>query len=201
MQQAQSAAPGYPAPRQKVYIVHGYTASPGDHWFAWLAGRLARDGVAVEVLPMPDSSAPDAAAWDAFLDAAIARRDADTFLVGHSLGCIAIVRHLLRDRAARYGGMVLVAGFAESLAGLEELDGFVARVGAIEGVRATVGRRSVIAARDDEIVPHAATERLAARLDADFLTVEKGGHFLGREGFTSFPLVYEQLAAMLRAAV
>lgn len=185
---------------QQLYIVHGYTATPHDHWFPWLKGRLEADGVAVEVLRMPDADAPAAAAWDAFLDAAITRRDENTFLVGHSLGCIAIVRHLLRDRAARYGGMVLVAGFAEPLAGLEALDGFVEGVGAIEGLRETAGRRSVIAARDDEIVPHAATERLAARLDAAFLTVEQGGHFLGREGFTAFPLVHEELAAMMRVA-
>lgn len=197
MQESDRAAP---APRRQVYIVHGYTATPADHWFPWLKERLAADGVAVEVLPMPGSDAPVAAAWDAFLDAAILRRDEDTFLVGHSLGCIALVRHLLRERTARYGGMVLVAGFAESLAGLGELDGFVDGVTNIERLRETVGRRAVIAARDDEVVPHAATERLAARLDATFLTVEKGGHFLGREGFTAFPLVHEQLSAMMRQA-
>lgn len=200
MQQAQSAAPGHPARRRQVYIVHGYTASPGDHWFPWLAERLERDGAAVEVLPMPDSGAPAAAAWDAFLDAAIARCDEHTFLVGHSLGCIAIVRYLLRSKTARCGGVVLVAGFAEPVAGLAELDEFVAGVGTIEDLREAVDCRCVIAARDDEAVPYAATERLAGRLDADFLSVEKGGHFLGREGFTAFPLVHEQLAAMMRRA-
>lgn len=197
MQQADIAA----SRRQHVYVVHGYTATPGDHWFPWLKARLEADGVGVEVLPMPDSSQPVAAAWDAFLDARVVRHDEDSFLVGHSLGCIAIVRHLLQTRGAACGGMVLVAGFAEPLRGIPELDGFVAGLGALEDLRQTVARRTVIAAADDEVVPHAATQRLAARLDAQFVTVERGGHFLGREGYTEFPLVYERLAAMMRLAL
>lgn len=198
MQQSDSAAP-----RRQVYVVHGYTASPADHWFPWLKERLEREGVDVAVLAMPDSDRPDAAACDAFLDAQAVRRDAHTWFVAHSLGCIAVVRHLLQtqraDRAA-CGGVLLVAGFAEAVPGLPELDGFVEGVGSIERLRETVRHRSVIASRDDESVPYAATRRLAARLDAEFLTVEQGGHFLGREGFTEFPLVHAQLSAMLRAA-
>lgn len=100
---------------------------------------------------------------------------------------------------AHYGGMVLVAGFAEPLPDYPELDGFVAGVGALHGLRAAVGRRVVIASRDDEVVPHAMTRRLASQLGAAFFTVEQGGHFLACEGFTAFPLVHEQLAAMMRA--
>lgn len=197
MQLSNSARPD--GARRQVYIVHGYTAGPQDHWFPWLAQRLSEEGVDVAVLPMPDSDRPSAAAWDAFLDARIVRRDPGVFLVGHSLGCIALVRHLLADRTARYGGMVLVAGFAEPLAGIPELDPFLAGVDGIDRLRENVAGCCVIAARDDAIVPHAATERLAARLDAALVSVEKGGHFLGREGFTTFPLVYEQLAAIMRA--
>ncbi|MET0982131.1 MAG: alpha/beta hydrolase [Telluria sp.] len=203
MQQSDSAAQVRTARRKQVYVVHGYTASPADHWFPWLEARVASEGVDVDVLAMPDSDRPVAAAWDAFLDARAVRRGEDTFFVAHSLGCIAVVRHLLRtqraDRAS-CGGVVLVAGFAEPVPGLPELDGFVDGVGSLEQLRETVRHRSVIASRDDEAVPHAVTHRLAERLDAEFLTVEQGGHFLGCEGFTEFPLVYAQLSAMLRAA-
>lgn len=180
----------------QVYIVHGYTARPNDHWFPWLQERLAADGIDVAVLPMPDPDQPVAQAWDAFLATHAARRDSDIFFVAHSLGCIAVVRHLLKTGAA-CGGMLLVAGFAEPVPGLEELDGFVTGVDGIEGLRETVGERVVIAARDDEAVPFDATRRLAEKLDARFIPLERGGHFLGREGFTEFPLVYEQLLAML----
>lgn len=181
----------------QVYIVHGYTARPADHWFPWLRERLAVDGIDVAVLPMPDPDQPIAQAWDAFLGTHASRPESDTFFVAHSLGCIAVVRHLLKTGAA-CGGMVLVAGFAEPVPGLEELDGFVAGVDGIEGLRKTAGQRVVIAARDDEAVPFDATRRLAEKLDARFIALERGGHFLGREGFTEFPLVYDQLAAMLK---
>jgi len=181
----------------QVVIVHGYTARPADHWFPWLQERLAADGIDVAVLSLPDPDQPIAQAWDAFLGTHASRPESDTFFVAHSLGCIAVVRHLLKTGAA-CGGMVLVAGFAEPVPGLEELDGFVAGVDGIEGLRETVGERVVIAARDDEAVPFDATRRLAEKLDARFIALERGGHFLGREGFTEFPLVYDQLAAMLK---
>ncbi|KQQ89243.1 hypothetical protein ASF77_11370 [Massilia sp. Leaf139] len=187
--------------RRQVYIVHGYTAAPTDHWFPWLKERLAADGIGVDILPMPDPDNPVPQDWDAFLDERIVRRDADTYLVAHSLGCIGVVRHALQARDARYGGMLLVAGFMAPVPGLPALDGFSADLGPIGELRTRVRRRTVIASRDDASVPYAMTQELAARLDADFVTVERGGHFLGREGFTAFPLVYERLAAMMGLAV
>ncbi|MCR3908893.1 alpha/beta hydrolase [Aeromonas hydrophila] len=37
----------------RVFIVHGYTASPHSHWFPWLKARLEARDIRVEVLAMP----------------------------------------------------------------------------------------------------------------------------------------------------
>lgn len=94
------------------------------------------------------------------------------------------------------GGIVLVSGFSEPLPGLPQLDEFLATAGNLARIRKTVLHRIVIAARDDSIVPYALTSRLAQRLRAHLVTVDRGGHFLGSDGFTEFALAYEHLKTM-----
>lgn len=171
-------------------------AQPSDHWFPWLKKRLVDEGFDVDILPMPNSAHPDALAWDQFLEARIGRHDQDTFFVAHSLGCISLLRYLARKTATSVGGFVLVSGFSEPLPQLPQLDPFIAPADVLERARAIAARRTVIAARDDAIVPYESTWRLARQLQARFVTVDRGGHFLGSEGFTEFGLVYEHLVAM-----
>lgn len=183
--------------RKHVYIIHGYMAKPSDHWFPWLKKRLMASGFDADVLPMPQSDRPRARAWDRFLGQRIARHDEDTFFVAHSLGCISLLRHL-DERQDRVGGVVLVSGFSEPLPGLPQLDEFALCQGKLGSIGALAGRRTVIAARDDGIVPYAATQRLAGHLDARLVTVDRGGHFLGSDGFREFPLAYDELISVAR---
>jgi hypothetical protein len=199
-QQAEGKArPGAPGRRKHVYIIHGYKASPTDHWFPWLKRRLLEDGVGVDVLRMPDPEHPRAASWDAFLDKHITRHDEDTFFVAHSLGSISLLRHLAGKQGTRIGGIVLVSGFSEPLPALPQLDEFTAGT-SLATIARMAPQRHVIAARDDAIVPYAFAARLAERLQARLHKVDRGGHFLGSDGFTEFPLVYRQLRAMTQEA-
>lgn len=49
-----------------------------------------------------------------------------------------------------------------------------------------------------DIVPFEFSRELAEQLDAKFYPVQKGGHFLDRDGFTSFDLVYEVTIEMIK---
>jgi predicted alpha/beta hydrolase family esterase len=55
-------------------------------------------------------------------------------------------------------------------------------------------QRVVIGALDDPIVPYTYTDSLAKSLDAKMVTVAKGGHFMGSDGFTEFPLLLDELS-------
>jgi hypothetical protein len=88
-----STAPDLAAVR-RVFVVHGYQAAPDRHWFPWLAEQLAADGFAVTVVALPDSETPVVRAWSETLAAAVGKVDAQTWFVGHSLGCITVLRYL-----------------------------------------------------------------------------------------------------------
>ena len=186
---------------KSVYIVHGYMASPNDHWFGWLQSQLEARGATVSILAMPDSSNPDPAAWQRHLEQNVERHDENTYFVAHSLGCIALLHYLQSLPAeTRIGGLLLVAGFNASLPIIPQLDHFTSSPAlAADRLIAMSPERAVIASRNDAIVPYALTVDLSRQLQAQLSTVDDGGHFLGSEGFTTLPIAYEALAAMMSA--
>lgn len=90
-----------------AYIIHGYGASPTDHWFPWLQARLQAAGIPTIVPPLPDSEHPDFAAWQATLTQTIGTPDRNTLLIAHSLGTISLLHYLSATRPASVGGLVI----------------------------------------------------------------------------------------------
>ncbi|MGX5356945.1 RBBP9/YdeN family alpha/beta hydrolase [Kocuria sp. KH4] len=177
-----------------VVVVHGYDAAPDRHWFPWLRAALAADGVRTVLVELPEPSAPDPAAWQAAVARAVGEPDEHTHLVGHSLGCITILRHLADlPRPWVLGGLVLVAGFTGPLESEPSLDAFLAEDVDVAAVRAHVRRRLVLRSDDDPTVPPASTDALAARLGAELRVVPGAGHFRGQDGVTRLPAVLDAL--------
>ncbi|WP_202845075.1 RBBP9/YdeN family alpha/beta hydrolase [Luteimonas saliphila] len=185
----------------RVYIVHGYGASPSDHWFPWLRDAMERRGATVSIVELPTPGDPQPDAWLQTLRAQVPAPDQDTWFVAHSLGGIALLRYLVAaDAGARIGGFVLVSGFNDRLPILPQLDGF--RDPDLDYGRLVrmAGQRVVIAADDDAIVPPPLSQDLARSLEARFVAVARGGHFLGSDGFERFPLVLDELEKAMAAA-
>lgn len=178
-----------------VYIIHGYQASPESHWFPWIKNALEQQGFKVTVLALPASDHPDIERWLDCLRTHITQPDQHTFFIGHSLGCITLLRYL-EQQERPIGGMALVSGFAEPLSFLPALDAFTAAPLDVEKLIGLVPRRIVLAAQDDHIVPYPYSLRLAEKLDAAWELFERGGHFMAQDGFTEFPALYDAIVSM-----
>lgn len=184
--------------KARLIIVHGFMASPEDHWFRWLEAQAATLGMEVTVPAMPDSAAPDEARWLETLGQYAGDVDEQTYFVGHSLGCITALRYLSgRPAEQRAGGIIMVSGFSEPVPLLPELDGFTASP--LENLESLTGiaHRAVLVSLNDEIVPPAYTLRLSQQLAAPLYGLPGCGHFLDRDGFETLP----QVAALLRGFV
>ena len=177
-----------------VYIVHGYGASTSDHWFPWLKKELEQQGATVSIVDLPSPDDPSSDAWQNALEDQVSTLDKSTYFVSHSLGGIALLRYLeSADINDGIGGYILVSGFNDNLPALPQLDSF-RRPDIDYGRLVKIAKnRVVIAALDDAIVPYTLTEKLAGSLEAKFIPVAHGGHFLGGDGFTEFPLVLRVL--------
>lgn len=186
----------------RVYVVHGYSAAPHDHWFPWLAERLRAQGHDVEVLPMPDSTSPSREAWERTLDERVGDVDEDTLVVTHSLGTVTVLRWLAGlTEPWRLRGLVTVSGFQGPIAAVPELDDYLAEPldpADVERVRGAIDARVGIHSDDDAIVPPDASKELAAQLGARTREVLGGGHFLADEGFTELAEVLEAVEDLAR---
>lgn len=180
-----------------IVIVHGYTASSQANWFPWLKEELEQRGHTVTVLDMPNPQAPVPDQWDAYLKRAVPECNERTFLVGHSLGCVAILRFLQQTSVACAGGALLVSGFVQPLETLPELTPFVRDALDFEKLRHLIQRRAVLTAVDDDIVSCESSRHLAQQLDAQLAVLPQGGHFIDRDGITQLPEALELLERMM----
>ena len=97
---------------KKVYIVHSRGTHPNDLWYPWVKSTLEKSGYVVNVPQMPDPDIPKKADWLSVLESHISEVDEDTYFIGHSVGCQAILRFLDRlPPSHKSGGVVLVAGW------------------------------------------------------------------------------------------
>ncbi|WJV63884.1 alpha/beta hydrolase [Pectobacteriaceae bacterium CE70] len=184
--------------KKHVYVIHGYTATPTSHWFGWLTDQLHSLGTDVSILAMPNSTDPDNAAWQKHIAENVKTLDEQTFFVGHSLGCVTLLRYLQSKPASvKVGGAVLAAGFLSSLPILPSLDEFTAQPLNMTQLKTQILRRAVILSLNDDIVPPELSLALSQQLDADLYGVPNSGHFLERDGYTRFDKLFAVLKDIL----
>lgn len=99
------------AGNKKVYIIHGWGGSPKSHWYPWLAQELKNKGFQVIVPEMPETDNPQIEKWVGRLAEIAGSMDENTFFVGHSIGCQAILRYLEKLENKSVGGAVFIAGW------------------------------------------------------------------------------------------
>ena len=183
----------------RIVVAHGYLAAPHKHWFPWLVEQYGADVVQVPALPHPKH--PRFEDWFETLSSAIGQVDDETILIGHSLGSITTLRVLeALPRPWTLRGLVLVAGFAQPLPNLPQLDPFTAApidaAAIVEGAR----QRHVFGSDNDTTVAPPLTAALARSLEAPLTIIPGGGHFVERQGCRSIPELIPVINRMLSAS-
>lgn len=181
--------------RKHVYVIHGYNATPKSHWFPWIKDRLSERGATVDILELPNSQSPNLTEWTEHLSQHASELDGGTYFIAHSLGCVSLLRYLEQaELKEKIGGFLLVSGFSKSLPELRFLDEFTRAPLDYGSIVDAARYRMVLASKDDPIVPFSYSKELSERILADFYPVDGCGHFLGIEGFTTLPIVYDLMS-------
>ena len=180
----------------KVFIIHGYGATPQDHWFPWLKQQTSQYDISTVMIPFPNSEHPDFERWQQTLRDYVGMPDELCIFVAHSLGTISLLHYLRVMRPKRIGGMILVAGFAGRIPGLAtindfNIDAYVDRTTIdFAAIQTMTSKIYCVISDDDYIVVPKSSHSLAQQLHAQIINVEKGGHFLAADGFTQLPQVW-----------
>jgi predicted alpha/beta hydrolase family esterase len=180
---------------KKVYLVHGWGGSSQGGWFDWLKKELA--GIAeVIAFDMPDTDNPKIEAWVGFLEKNIKSVDRDTYFVGHSIGCQAVMRFLEKlPEGSAIGGAVFVAGWF-NLKDLGEGEDEIARQWLetpINFMRVRkLGRFLAIFSDNDPYVPVSDSDLFKKNLGARVVIKKNKEHF---NAVSEIPEVLEFLSA------
>jgi predicted alpha/beta hydrolase family esterase len=209
--------------RKRVFIIHGWGGSPQEGWFPWLSAELEKRGFAVQTPEMPDTDNPKIEAWISCLQRIVGKCDENTFFVGHSIGCQAVMRYLEKlSESEKAGGPARIAMPARmthvSVSGGRNVAGgavFVAPWLVLSGleddeerftsspwittpidfgkVKARVEKIICIFSDDDPYVPLENIELFSGNLGAETIVEKNKKHFSGEDGFSELPVVLEKI--------
>ena len=145
---------------------------------------------------MPDTKHPKMDAWINHLIKIVGVPDKNCYFVGHSLGCITILRYLetLKENQ-EVGGIILIAGFTSNL-GYEELGSFFTKAINWDKIKSHCRKFVAIHSDNDPYVPLHYGDLFKERLNANILIEHDMKHFSGDDGITKLPTLLNKLLDM-----
>ncbi|MDP3899685.1 MAG: alpha/beta hydrolase [bacterium] len=181
---------------KKVFLIHGWEGYPEEGWRPWLKDELEKQGFEVMIPAMPNSANPKMSEWLSHLQKLAADPDEDCYFVGHSLGCIAILRYLESLEAhQKIGGAVLVAGFTSNL-GYDALDTFFQTDIDWTKIKSHCKKFTAIHSSNDPYVPLRYADIFKNRLGAEIIVEQNMKHFSGDDGIHKLPSALESVLAL-----
>lgn len=182
---------------KRVILVHGWEGTPEKDWFVWLKKELEKRGFTLIVPAMPNTMNPTMDEWMPYLSQVVSTPNEDTYLVGHSLGCITILCYLetLQDNQ-KIGGAVLVAGFGHNLEykGYEnELISFFKTPVDWEKIKKHCNTFVTFHSEDDPYVPVKHGVLFQQKLNAKSIVQQGMGHYNEKE----YPIILEELLKLV----
>lgn len=182
--------------QERASIIHGYGASPEDHWFGWLAEQLNGVGIPTTIPALPHPHDPKPAQWTEAVRANLGRPDESSIIVAHSLGCLTVLRYLCGlPTPWKLGTLVLVSGFLDPLPALPDLDAYIGVGCDVDVLSNRIDQLAILRSDADPLVPAGHTDRLAGLLSTSAVVVPGAGHFLASDGVTSLPEVLDVIAS------
>lgn len=182
---------------KRAFLIHGWEGYPEESWLPWIKEKLLEKGFDVIVPAMPDTANPTYQKWVPYLTEIVSNPSANDYFVGHSLGCITILRYIetLEDNQ-NVGGVVLVAGFGHDLdyKGYKgELSSFFKDPINWEKIKRHCPKFVAIHSDDDPWVPLEHNQLFQEKVGAKAIIEHKMKHFSGEDDVTQLPSALKSL--------
>lgn len=187
--------------KKRAFLIHGWEGYPEEGWRPWLKRELEKRGFEVMAPAMPDTASPTMNRWVPYLEQVIETPDKATYFVGHSLGCVTVLRYLetLKENQ-KIGGAVLLAGFAHDL----EYDGYNGELSSFfktpinwKEIKKHCDKFMVIHSDDDPWVPVKHSRIYKENLGTETIVMHNMKHFSGDDGINELPIVLDSVLKMI----
>lgn len=176
---------------KRVFIIHRWSGGPNDDWRPWLKQELEKKGFEVFVPDMPDTEVPVIGKWVDKIGEIVGMPDKDTYFVGHSIGCQAILRYL-ETIDTPVSGAVFVAGWF-NLKNLE--DDAVKKIARpwietpldFEKIKKVLPKSTLIISDNDPYDCSEENKTGFEKLGSEIKVISAAGHFTEDDGFKKLP--------------
>lgn len=188
---------------KKVIIVHGFRAKPNSSWKSWLLVQLRDIDIYAGALLMPTPEEPKSDEWVREIERYADNPDDEIYLVGHSLGCRAILAYLQKT-SRKITAVFLVSGTSTALrveeedSPLRKIDNFFETHFDFGKIKNTCSQFYIIHAKDDNRVPFEHALFFEKNLEAQLVALETGGHLSGKDGVSELPILMDLLKPFFR---
>lgn len=182
-----------------VYIVHGFEGKPNGAWRPWLMSELEKLDVYACALPMPSPYTPQCEDWMDEISRHVKANPDETYLIGHSLGVVAILNYLqTHTLRSQFAGVILISGPIASnpefsIEMHNKLQNFFFAPFNFSNLKNKAKNFCVIHGDNDPVVPFSHAQTLARGLNCELVSVKNGGHLNGSSGFYTLPILLEKL--------
>lgn len=177
---------------RRFLILHGLEGPGPDHWYTWLADRLATAGARVRLPSLPRSEAPELEGWlDALRTELAALGPGEPTVICHSLGCVLWLHHLERGDVGERADRVLLVAPPCPNAPIPDAESFWPTPLDAERVHRGAGTTRLVCSNDDPYCPQGAAPAYAAPVGIDVDVLPGAGHINPDSGFGPWPEVEE----------
>ena len=170
---------------KEIYLIHGWGGSPeSEVWFGWLKEECKKRNYKLIIPKMPGTDYPKIDEWTNKLDEII-KPNEDVYLIGHSIGCQAIMRYLEKlSEKVKFKGLIFIAGWFNLLESAYEED--EEREIAKPWLETPINTKKVkehankilaVFSTDDSCVSSSDSEIFKEKLNADIIIKKNEGHF------------------------
>ncbi|OYQ32993.1 hypothetical protein CHU92_13810 [Flavobacterium cyanobacteriorum] len=181
----------------RVIIAHAYPADSSTAWYPYIADNLKKQNCEVLIPNFPE---PDLKGWQNVLKPLADKSPEKTILIGHSIGCVNILRYLeSAGNTKKFPLVILVAPPAFNL-GYEQLNSFFATPFDFNTIKSRAEKIVVIMTMQDRVLapdPMKHGQIFLENVKAKLVILPEGGHFAPFDNVTSLPEVLEEIRSAL----
>ncbi|MEK6902876.1 MAG: alpha/beta hydrolase [archaeon] len=180
-----------------LLLAHRWSGSPDADWYPWLKRQLEAEGVRVLIPKMPDVHHPKIESWVSTLQETLPTPNEKTYLIGHSIGCQAVLRYIETLPAnPTVGGLLLIAPWTKLKNQEEETP--EERAIAKPWMETPINWKKIFAratntraifSTDDPYVDYVSeSNNFRQKLNANILIEENMGHFTSHDGINELKI-------------
>jgi predicted alpha/beta hydrolase family esterase len=180
---------------KKAYIIHGWGADSSSDWIPWLKKELESKNFEVFTPDMPNTDEPEIKEWIDKINDILPSPGEQCILIGHSIGCQAIMRYLEGLEEGFVDRIVLVAPWI-NLKGLEDDEWDIAKSWTstpinFDKVKKSSKKIICLFSDNDKFVSIEEEKLFKEKLNAKTVIFNNKGHFIASEGTLELPEILE----------